>query len=112
MKKSPQFPSAFDDLKKFAVDWNLPTEEARFLKRVGTPVAEIQLFYEAVKPRADAMMVYLKDFGPDPSTLPPEARTILNLVASYFEVSRIFEVWDQQDVRCDFFRPEELVFPA
>lgn len=112
MKKSPELPSVFEDLKKFTDDWNLPTEKARFMKRVGAPIEEIRPFYEAIKPKADAMMVYLKDFGPDPDALPPEARTVLNLVAAYFEVSRIFEVWDQQDVRCDFFRPEELVFPT
>lgn len=82
------------------------------MKRVSVPVEEIRPFYEAIAPKADAMMAYLADFEPDPDALPPEARAVLNMVSSYFEVSRIFEVWDQQDVRCDFFPPEELIIPA
>lgn len=112
MKKPSELPSAFADLEQFAGEWSLATEKARFMKRVTAPIEEIRPFYEAIKPRVEAMMVYLKDFGSNPGALPPEARSVLNLVSSYFEVSRIFEVWDQQDVRCDFFRPEELIFPS
>lgn len=112
MKKSSPLPAAFAGLEKFTADWNLPTEKARLMKRVNLPIEEIRPFYEAAAPKAEAMLSYLTDFGPDPDALPPEARTVLNLVSSYFEVSRIFEVWDQQDVRCDFFPPEALIIPA
>jgi len=42
--------------------WELPTENERHARRLGSTVAELRTFYDAVLPRIDAMLAYLNDF--------------------------------------------------
>ena len=42
--------------------WALPTKNERHARRLGSTVAELRTFYDAVLPRIDAMLAYLNDF--------------------------------------------------
>jgi len=55
-------PSEFSDLERFAAKWCLPTERERYATRLASTMDEMQAFYDAAMPRADAAMTYLDQF--------------------------------------------------
>ncbi len=99
-------PEQFKPLRKFVADWAINTEQARFEKRLNTPYEVIKTFYEAIIPLMPDIMSYLKS-----KPVSPEMqcdKNIMFLALSCVEVSRIFEVWGQQDVRADYFDPSRI----
>ena len=86
-------PREFADLEPFAADWCLPTQEARYEKRLASSMAEIQAFYDAITPRAEAAMVYLDQYSLD--DMPWEAQNLMHLLFSMIMVSFPVEVWRQ-----------------
>ena len=58
-------PKEFADLEPFAADWCLPTERERFAKRLASTMADMQAFYDAITPRAEAAMTYLDQYTLD-----------------------------------------------
>ncbi len=92
----PQLPPEFADLQPFAERWCLATEPERYEMRLATPMPDIQAFYDAVKPRADAVMAYCDQF-PYPD-LPDAALNLLYLLYSMIMVSFPVEAWGQQRV--------------
>ena len=58
----------FADLEPFAATWCLATEPERFAQRLASTMDEMQAFYDAVTPRAEDAMTYLR---PSPSTTCP-----------------------------------------
>ena len=93
---TPLLPKEFADLEPFAADWCLPTEPERYDKRLATSVDDMQAFYDAVTPRAEAAMTYLDQYTLD--DLPPEALHLLYLMYSMIMVSFPVEIWHQQRV--------------
>jgi len=55
-------PPEFSDLEPFAAKWCLATESERFAERLASTMDEMQAFYDAVTPRADAAMTYCDQF--------------------------------------------------
>jgi hypothetical protein len=51
-------PADFADLEPFA-DWAIPTEKARYAKRMASSMPELQAFYDAAFPRLEAGTEYL-----------------------------------------------------
>ena len=49
----PTLPADFADLEPFA-EWAIPTERARYAKRLSSTMDELQAFYDAALPRMDA----------------------------------------------------------
>lgn len=88
-------PSDFADLEPFAA-WALPTEGARYAKRLASTMDELQAFYDAAFPRLDVAMAYLEQFGMD--ALPDDGRRLLWLFAALVTVSFPVEVWRQPRV--------------
>jgi hypothetical protein len=84
-------PSGFADLEPFAADWCLPSEAARFEKRMASSIDEMQAFYDAVTPRAAAAIAYLDQFALD--DLPPDALHLMHLLFSMIMVSFPVECW-------------------
>jgi hypothetical protein len=84
-------PVEFADLEPFAADWCLPSEPARFAKRMASSIAEMQAFYDAITPRAAAAMAYLDQYSLD--DLPPEALELMHLLFSMIMVSFPVECW-------------------
>ena len=52
-------PPEFADLEPFA-DWAVPTERARYAKRMSCSMDELQAFYDAAFPRIDDAVAYLE----------------------------------------------------
>jgi hypothetical protein len=85
-------PSDFADLEPFS-GWCLATEPERYAKRLASTMAEMQAFYDAIVPRAEAAIAYCDDF--DLEDLPEEVQNLLHLVYSMVMVSFPVEVWSQ-----------------
>jgi hypothetical protein len=86
-------PKEFVDLEPFADDWCLPSEHERLDKRYASSMADMQAFYDAITPRAEAAMTYLDQYTLD--DLPPEALNLMHLLYSMIMVSFPVECWHQ-----------------
>jgi hypothetical protein len=88
-------PADFADLEPFA-DWAIPTERARYAKRLSSTMDELQTFYDAAFPRMEAATTYLEQF--DVNALPDDAERLLWLYCALVTVSFPVEVWRQAKV--------------
>ena len=88
-------PSEFADLEPFA-GWALPTEGARYDRRLASTMDELQAFYDAAFPRLEAATTYLEQFGMD--ALPEDGKRLLWLYCALVTVSFPVEVWRQARV--------------
>jgi hypothetical protein len=88
-------PSDFADLEPFA-EWAIPTERARYDKRLASTMDELQAFYDAAFPRMEDAMSYLEQFSMD--ALPEDAKRLLWLYCALVTVSFPVEVWHQPRV--------------
>jgi hypothetical protein len=89
-------PPEFAELEPFAPTWCLPTERERFAKRLATPMADQQAFYDAFFPRAEEAIAYCDRFPLD--ELPPDAERLLQLLYSLIMVSFPVEAWRQPHI--------------
>ena len=88
-------PADFADLEPFA-DWAIPTERARFAKRMASTMDELQAFYDAAFPRMQEATSYLEGVALD--GISDEDKHLLWLFASVVTVSFPVEVWRQPRV--------------
>jgi hypothetical protein len=88
-----QLPPGFSDLEPFALDWCLDSEPERYAKRLSSTMDEIQGFYDAIFPRAEAAIAYLDEFPLN--DLPEDAHRLLKLLYSLILVSFAVEIWRQ-----------------
>jgi len=88
-------PAAFAELEPFA-DWAIPTERARYDKRVASTMDELQAFYDAAFPHLEASAEYLK--GVELDSISDEDSRLLWLFCSLVTVSFPVEVWRQPRV--------------
>ena len=89
-------PAEFSDLEPFAAKWSLPTERERFAARLASTMDEMQKFYDAMFPRAEAALSYCDGFPLD--ELPDDATNLLHLLYSLVMVSFPVEVWRQPHI--------------
>ncbi|HEV2310713.1 MAG TPA: hypothetical protein VGU73_09325 [Acidimicrobiia bacterium] len=89
------FPSEFAELEPFA-DWAIPTERARYAKRIGSTMDELQRFYDAAFPRIDDALAYLERRSMD--ELPEDATRLLWLYCALMTTSFPVESWRQPRV--------------
>lgn len=92
---APTFPPEFADLEPFG-DWAVPSERARYAKRLSSTMDELQELYDATFPRLDDAMSYLQRFDLD--ALPDDAKRLLWLFCALTTVSFPVEVWRQPRV--------------
>ena len=92
---STTFPPDFADLEPFA-DWAIPTERARYAKRMASTMDELQAFYDAVFPRLEAATEYLRTVQLD--GISDEDARLLWLFSALITVSFPVEVWGQPKV--------------
>jgi hypothetical protein len=88
-------PADFADLQSFA-DWAIPTERARYSKRLSSTMDELQAFYDAALPRLEQAASYLEQY--EMKEMPDDARRLLWLFCSLVTVSFPVEVWRQPRV--------------
>src|SRR4051794_17733496 len=89
------FPSQFADLEPFA-DWAIPTEKARYDKRIASSMEDLQAFYDAAFARMEVAADYLKGVSLD--GISEEDKRLLWLYFSLVTVSFPVEVWRQPKV--------------
>jgi hypothetical protein len=89
------FPSEFADLEPYA-DWGVPSEGARYAKRLASTMDQLQAFYDAAFPRLEAATAYLEQFGMD--NLSDDGKRLLWLYCALVTVSFPVEVWRQARV--------------
>jgi hypothetical protein len=87
-------PAEFADLEPFAETWCLATEPERWARRLASSMDDVQAFYDATFPRAEAAMDYCDQFALD--AMPKNALALLQLLHSLIMVSYAVEVWQQQ----------------
>src|SRR5262245_24346338 len=88
-------PAQFAELERFA-EWILDSQALRYAKRLATPMASMQAFYDAAFPRL-AEAIECCDRFPV-GNLPADVKNLLYLVFSLVEVSFPIEVWRQARV--------------
>ena len=91
----PTFPSDFEDLEPFA-DWAVPTERARYAKRIASTMEELQAFYDAAFPRIDDALAYLEQHPVD--ALPEDGKRLLWVYCALTTASFPVEAWRQPRV--------------
>jgi hypothetical protein len=89
----PLLPPEFSDLEPLVADWCLDSEPERYAKRLSSTMHEIQAFYDAMFPRAEAAIQYLEKFPLD--DLPEDAFRLLKLLYSLILMSFPVEIWRQ-----------------
>ena len=89
----PLLPPEFSDLEPWVADWCLDGEPQRYAKRLASTMGEIQAFYDAVFPRAEAAIQYLEKLPLD--DLPEDAFRLLKLLYSLIVMSFPVEIWKQ-----------------
>jgi hypothetical protein len=89
-------PSQFADLEPYAAKWCLASESLRFAQRMASTMEEMQAFYDAFFPRAEAAIQYCEKFPLD--DMPEDAQRLLQLLYSLVMVSFPVEVWRQPHV--------------
>lgn len=87
----PMLPAEFADLEPFAATWCLATEPERWERRLATPMQEMQSFYDACFPRAEAALAHCDQY--DLHALPAEVEHLLQMLLSLALVSYVVEVW-------------------
>jgi hypothetical protein len=103
-----KLPADFADLEPWTAQWCLSNERDRFFKLVNTSIPELQAFFDAVSPRADAMAARLNDLDAD--NLSAEDRHLFWLLMTFVETAHPIELrWPKTDVE-DSFEPSRMQF--
>ena len=89
-------PNDFADLERFAAKWCLGSEAERYGMRMASSMEEMQAFYDAATPRAEAAIAYCDDYPLD--AMPPEVLNLMHLLYSMIMVSFPVECWGQPRV--------------
>jgi hypothetical protein len=93
--EAPTLPPAFAELEQF-IEWALPDERERYLKRLSSSMSDLREFYDAAVMRADDARKYLDSF--DYPDLPPDALRLLWMMFSLIVVSYAVDVFGQPRV--------------
>lgn len=103
-------PAAFADLEPWAPKWCLASEPERWAERARSSMRELQAFYDAAFPRAEAAIAHCDGFPLD--AMPADAERLLQLLHSLLLVSYAVEVWKQPAVvHCGSARIDRILDP-
>jgi hypothetical protein len=91
----PVLPPDFADLEPFA-DWAVPSERARYAKRIASSMDELQAFYDVAFPRLESATGYLEQLGLD--DMAEEEKRLLWLFCALVTVAFAVEAWRQPRV--------------
>lgn len=100
-------PSAFAELSPFITDWALDDTTARMKKRNRSSMDDIQQFYEAMLPRLEAALSYLKAIPYDRNMSAQDA-CLLKLCLSLAEITTAVEWYNQPGV-VDGYDPDKIL---
>ncbi len=77
--------------------WALPTTLQRLRARANASMADLQGFYDALSPRMDDILTYLRDFPATEADLDLPHRRLLHLAKAYMDVSLAVELFHAPD---------------
>lgn len=86
-------PRGFEDLEPYVDDWARPTRAERYAMRLSKTIGDLEEFYDAVAPHAEAAVAHLD--GLDLAELPEDATRLLHLLYSFILVSYPVNVFKQ-----------------
>ncbi|MER5183448.1 hypothetical protein ABT009_34745 [Streptomyces sp. NPDC002896] len=89
------FPPEFADLEPFA-DWAIPTERARYAKRISSTMEELDTFYNAAFPHLESGTSYLEKV--EMENISEEDKHLLWLFCALVTVAFPVEAWRQPKV--------------
>jgi hypothetical protein len=84
-------PEGFEALQSWVSDWSLPTQNARWDKRLTSTSEEIQAFYAAVLPHLEAILNYADGFAL--GELPEEGARLYHLALMLSEIAPNVELY-------------------
>ncbi len=90
MSTQAALPSQFDMLEPY-LDWALPTEVSRLMKRESSSLAEIRAFYDAVLAQTPAIVAYLRQAGQTEQT-DTRTQTLYRLMLAFADASLSVEL--------------------
>jgi hypothetical protein len=106
--RNTRLPAEFGDLTRFVKEWALETERDRYVKLLATSLDELKVFFDAMLPRAEAIVAYLGRWPLD--ALPADARLLYDLILTFVETAHPIELkWRTTNV-ADSLPPERLRF--
>ena len=93
-------PVGFSDLEPWAEIWSLRSESERNRKHQASSMREIKSFYDAILPRLDDILEYLRLLEADgrPKSISEESKNLYYLSLSLADVSQSVEVHGQVGV--------------
>lgn len=96
-------PEQFTDLEPLVEAWTPETERERNDKRLASTMEQIRAFYDALVPRAQAVLEYLKDYpcsdaAGGAGALPDPQRRLVNLMLMLAEVAPAVETFGERAV--------------
>jgi len=93
-------PAKFADLAEWGPEWIHGWDRDRHVQRVGSDLATVRRFYEAVFPRMDDIIAYLNALPTaDPAALSEPDRNLFNLALTCMEMSHPIDMkWKSTDI--------------
>lgn len=85
MSADRSLPAGFEDLEGFVEEWALRSDDARARVRYGRPVEQLRPFYDALMPRMQQIIEYLKPM--DLRALDAPHQRLLYLAMAFMEVA-------------------------
>ena len=89
-------PASFVDLEIFVPEWALKSEAARFQKLHQVTLAQLRLFYDALLPRMEEILLYLNQYKIQ--ELPTDAKILFHLAMTFAETAHPIDLnWADVD---------------
>ena len=90
---SALLPARFADLEAWVAEWAKPTRAERYAVRLSKTTQELEVFYDAIAPRAEEAIAYLDAQSLD--ALPDDAARLLQLLYGMILVSYAVNIFHQ-----------------
>lgn len=108
---STTLPPAYADLGRFTGEWLLRDEKSRYDKLLRTSLDDLRVFYDAMLPRMEAIILYLNGFPLD--AMPEDAKNLFDLSMTFMETAHPIDLnWKSTDIddkfpadRFEFYPP-------
>lgn len=89
-------PAPFSKLAKF-MSFAPPTTKERLRKRAGTPMPELEAFYNAMKPHMVEVLTFLQGHPASEAEQEPAVRNLVYLAKAFMEASMAVELLHEPD---------------
>jgi hypothetical protein len=108
---STALPPAYADLAPFTGEWLLRNEKARYDKLLRTRMDELRVFYDAMLPRMEEIILFLNRYPLD--AMPEDVQNLFDLAMTFMETAHPVDLrWKTTDIddkfpadRFEFFPP-------